>query len=169
MTDPKARRYGTTVQEFPWPGNGTPQSWANGRHTGDSSKTILLATTRFQFGERFEPDIPYDYEDFWRCYRLMQMVPATADIQKVAEVYAFWKPMADAWPELTKLFENTLQAQMDADVAYDHRLNSGVTNLESRDVKEAFDAFKARIVVARQECMALMPKDEDVFAVGMGG
>jgi hypothetical protein len=169
MIDPKARRYGTTVQEYPWPSGGTPLSWVHGKHTGVSSKTILQATTKVCIDDRFEPDIPYDYEDFWRCYRLMQMVPATADIQKVAEVYPFWKPMADAWPELTKLFENTLQAQMDADVAYDHRLNSGVTNLESRDVKEAFDAFKARIVVVRQECTSLMPKDEDTFVVNMGG
>jgi hypothetical protein len=32
-----------------------------------------------------------------------------------------------------------------------------------------FDAFKARIVVVRQECTSLMPKDEDAFVVNMGG
>ncbi len=123
-----------------------------------------------EWGEdRDDEDFEKLHELFWRCYRLQQMVPATADIQKVAEVYPFWKPMADAWPELKTLFENTLQAQMDADLAYDHRLNSGVTNLERRDVKEAFDAFKARMLVVRQECTSLMPKDEDTFVVNMGG
>jgi hypothetical protein len=51
-------------------------------------------------------DIPYDPDDFGRCYRLLKLFPSwRAELPKVADVCPKWKPYVEAWDELTAMFE----------------------------------------------------------------
>ena len=81
----------------------TPEEWAIGRDTGTSSMTIYSAIT----GRKVDRlDIPYDPDDFGRCYRLLKLFPSwRAELPKVADVCPKWKPYVEAWDELTAMFE----------------------------------------------------------------
>ncbi|OGU55415.1 MAG: hypothetical protein A2V66_16665 [Ignavibacteria bacterium RBG_13_36_8] len=51
-------------------------------------------------------DIPHDPDDFRRCLLFYQQCNLTkADLNKVSEVFKWWKPFIDNWDELTRLFE----------------------------------------------------------------
>lgn len=51
-------------------------------------------------------DIPYDADDFGRCYRLLKRHPAwVARLGEVADRFPEWKPLVESWAELTALWE----------------------------------------------------------------
>ncbi len=81
----------------------TPEEWAVSRDTGTSSKTIYSAIT----GRKIDRiGIPYDPDDFGRCYRLLKLFPAwRKELDKVAVLCPRWKPFVEAWDELTALYE----------------------------------------------------------------
>lgn len=83
----------------------TPEEWAAGRDTGTSSLTIYSAITGKPTHHRGF-DIPYDPDDFGRCYRLLKLFPAWRE--KLGETIKRcppWKPFVEAWDELTALYE----------------------------------------------------------------
>jgi hypothetical protein len=89
---------------FPKPPQ-SPEEWAAGRDTGTSSFTIYGAITGRPIPRR-QMDIPYDPDDFGRCYRLLKLFPAWREqLPKVAEACPRWEPFVAAWDELTALYE----------------------------------------------------------------
>ena len=50
-------------------------------------------------------DVPYDWDDFSRCYDLVQYGEVTKDeLQKVVEAFPFYKPIIDRWDELVEAY-----------------------------------------------------------------
>jgi hypothetical protein len=83
----------------------SPEEWAAGRDTGTSSLTIYQAITGNRSHHR-GLDIPYDPDDFGRCYRLLKLFPSwRKDLGKVVDVCPEWKPFVEAWDELTAMYE----------------------------------------------------------------
>lgn len=77
--------------------------WLQSGWVGTSSETIY----RTLMGESIRrADIPYDPDDFSRCYRLLQCVPAFRPrLGEVGQKYPEWVPFVEAWDELTALYE----------------------------------------------------------------
>lgn len=83
----------------------TPEQWAIGRDTGISSMTIYQAITGNHTAYN-DLDIPYDPDDFGRCYRLLKLFPAWRPLLgKVIDIYPKWGPFVEAWDELTAMYE----------------------------------------------------------------
>lgn len=81
----------------------TPTDWLLGNDTGTSSKTILAVMTNSQSRSA---DIPYDNDDFGRCYRLLRLFPQwRSRLPEVAQRHPAWGPMVTAWDELCVLWE----------------------------------------------------------------
>ena len=79
--------------------------WTLSRDVGVSSATILEATAGMaspcgQYG------IPLDPSDFGRCYRLLELFPELrARLNRVVYFHPEWRPIIEAWDELTALWE----------------------------------------------------------------
>ena len=55
-------------------------------------------------------DIPYDSDDFGRCYRLLKAVPEwRGRLSEVAAVLPKWAPLVERWDELEDLYETSLK------------------------------------------------------------
>lgn len=83
----------------------TLQQWWSGRDTGISSLTIceVLADIQSPFPLH---DVPYDPDDFGRCYRLLKLFPAWRDrLGEVAARFPEWAALVERWDEMTKLYE----------------------------------------------------------------
>lgn len=82
--------------------------WIVGGDTGTSSKTIWSVMMGVK------PDyasVPLDPDDFGRCYRLLARVPMwRVRLGEVAAKYAEWKPLVEAWDELTALYEEAIES-----------------------------------------------------------
>lgn len=85
-------------------GDGDYRAWLRNGDTGTSSETIWHVMT----GETVRRcDIPWDPDDFGRCYRLLKVMPSwRARLPEVATRFPKWKPLVDAWDELTALYED---------------------------------------------------------------
>jgi hypothetical protein len=84
----------------------TPNEWLLSEDTGISSRTIFAVMTGSKIGGSFGPDVPHDPSDFGRCYRLLALFPEWRErLTEVAEQFPMWRPMVDAWGELTDLYE----------------------------------------------------------------
>lgn len=52
------------------------------------------------------PSVPWDPDDFGRCYRLLKLIPNGVErMPEVAAAHPRWAKLVAAWPELTALFE----------------------------------------------------------------
>jgi hypothetical protein len=81
-------------------------AWICGCDTGTSSKTIFSVMTGSPTGRA---DIPYDPDDFGRCYRLLKLIPEWRQrLGEVSEKYSKWIPLVEHWDELTDLYESGL-------------------------------------------------------------
>ena len=82
-------------------------TWALSGDTGVSSETIAcIAMGITEKKRRWHFDIPGDADDFGRCYRLIKAVPELRDaLPLVAEVFPKYRPLVEAWDELTALYE----------------------------------------------------------------
>lgn len=50
-------------------------------------------------------DVPYDWDDFSRCYDLVEYGEVTKDeLQKVVEAFPFYKPIIDRWDDLVEAY-----------------------------------------------------------------
>jgi len=87
----------------------TLNAWVVLGETGISSMTMWAAITGAVEGcnrrlGRF--DIPYDSADFSRCYKFWKQCELTEDdLNKVKEVFPFWKPFIENWGTLVNLYE----------------------------------------------------------------
>lgn len=94
----------------------TPNEWILSNDTGISSKTIwaVMMGAAVDPGQRcgfashprsLTYDIPRDPADFGRCFRLLQLFPEwRSGIARMGEIFPKWKPMANHWDELEKLY-----------------------------------------------------------------
>ena len=80
------------------------EDWRTGPDTGSSSITIFNHLVCNLNEET--PHVPYDIDDFGRCFRLLKAFPTLrADINKMAKVPG-WKKLAENWSRLEKLYED---------------------------------------------------------------
>mgnify|MGYP001585296695 CR=1 FL=1 len=83
-------------------------AWIDHGDTGVSSETIWYAL-HLRMRRPKGVDVPYDPEDFGRCYRLLQVMPAwKARLQEVVVFCPAWAPLVAAWERLTTLYEEEL-------------------------------------------------------------
>jgi hypothetical protein len=81
--------------------------WFFGDDTGMSSIAIWMRMTGLGRYSQRRFAYPYDTSDFGRCHRLLRMFPDW-DIKRMRRVSPVWRALADAWPELTKLYVRDL-------------------------------------------------------------
>lgn len=81
--------------------------WALSGDTGVSSETLACAVLGLpDTSRRFGFDVPYDFSDFGRCYRLVQLVPEILTMwDKVRAACPAWGPIIDHWDELVARYE----------------------------------------------------------------
>lgn len=85
---------------------GNARAWLTNGDTGISSETIWSVLTGHPVRRA---GVPRDPQDFGRCHRLLKVMPAwRARLPEVAAKYPEWKPLVDAWDELTALYEEEL-------------------------------------------------------------
>jgi hypothetical protein len=84
--------------------------WLTNGDTGTSSETIWsVMMDRPITRPRWFPDTPHDPDDFGRCYRLLNVMPSwRARLPEVGAKYPIWRPLVEAWDELTALWEAEL-------------------------------------------------------------
>lgn len=50
-------------------------------------------------------DVPYDWDDFSRCYDLVEYGEVTKEeLQKVVEAFPYYKPIIDRWDDLVEAY-----------------------------------------------------------------
>lgn len=88
---------------------GDPIAWLTNGDTGTSSMTIWHVLMKRTMAIDRWPDVPHDPADFGRCHRLLNVMPSwRARLPEVAETHPKWKPLVEAWDELTALYEAEL-------------------------------------------------------------
>lgn len=83
--------------------------WITGYDTGKSSKNIW-SVMMGQVPE--EHNIPYDADDFGRCYRLLERIPEWKPRMKEMEVIPLWCPFVREWDKLTEMYESEQRKEM---------------------------------------------------------
>ena len=82
--------------------------WIGTRHVGVSSRTMwcaLMGVARYGDGSYSGFDVPYDWDDFSRCYDLVTYGEVTKEeLQKVVEVFPYYKPIIDRWDDLVEAY-----------------------------------------------------------------
>lgn len=82
--------------------------WIGTRRVGVSSRTMwcaLMGVARDGDGCHDVFDVPYDCDDFSRCYALVQYGEVTKEeLQKVVEAFPFYKPIIDRWDALVEAY-----------------------------------------------------------------
>lgn len=90
--------------ELPKPTNdGDAIGWLTNGDTGISSMTIWSV----MMGKKPKrADVPYDPDDFGRCYRLLKVMPSWRPrLGEVSAAFPVWAGLVGAWDELTALYE----------------------------------------------------------------
>lgn len=82
--------------------------WIGTHRIGVSSKTMWVALMcNPQSVERIclNYDVPYDADDFSRCYDLYKFAELNLnDLRKIVSVFPYWKPIIDEWHHLEAAF-----------------------------------------------------------------
>lgn len=77
--------------------------WIGGHDVGISPKTMWCALMGVKCKK---DDVPYDADDFSRCYDLYKFAEFTQDdLQKIVDVYPYWKPIVEKWDDLCRMYE----------------------------------------------------------------
>lgn len=84
----------------------TPMDWILGGDTGVSSKTIFAVMVGRRMDGALLPNVPFDADDFGRCYRLLKAFPEWRErLPEVAERHPEWSALVGAWAELEAMYE----------------------------------------------------------------
>lgn len=86
-------------------GNSKEDRWLHGFDTGTSSKTIFEVLSGRPVLGSWNASIPYDPDDFGRCFRLLEIFPEWKNrLPEVAKKYPAWTPLVEHWAELEALY-----------------------------------------------------------------
>lgn len=86
--------------------NPKAMQWIVGHDTGTSSKTIWAV---MMMAQPEDADVPYDPDDFGRCYRLLKLIPEwRTRLDLVAMTYPAWMALVREWDRLTEMFERVI-------------------------------------------------------------
>lgn len=78
--------------------------WIGSHNVGISSKTMWSVLMGVKCDR---DDVPYDADDFSRCYDLYKFAELTQeDLQKIADTYPYWQPIISEWDDLCLMYEN---------------------------------------------------------------
>jgi hypothetical protein len=78
--------------------------WLFNGETGTSSKTIAASVLRVNYEDA---DIPYDKDDFSRCYKLVKLAEIPlSELKILAERYPKWGPIVENWEQLICRYES---------------------------------------------------------------
>ena len=83
--------------------------WIATHHIGISSRTMWTALMGIKpTKEMFRYDIPYDSDDFSRCYDLVKFckVSQSEDFPKILQVFPWYAPIIRNWGKLSEMYEN---------------------------------------------------------------
>lgn len=83
--------------------------WIVTHHVGISSRTMWTALMCVKpTKEMFIYDIPYDADDFSRCYDLVKFceVSHSEDFPKILQVFPWYAPIIRNWGKLSEMYEN---------------------------------------------------------------
>ena len=83
--------------------------WTVTHHVGISSRTMWTALMGIKpTKEMFRYDIPYDSDDFSRCYDLVKFceVSQSEDFPKILQVFPWYEPIIRNWDKLSEMYEN---------------------------------------------------------------
>ncbi|MCK4544612.1 hypothetical protein KAU43_03670 [candidate division WOR-3 bacterium] len=78
-------------------------AWMSGNDTGVSSKTLWMAMKCLKIDDHSIVDIPFDADDFGRCYRLMQIATTEQKqraLKNIDIICPAWKPFVRDWNKL---------------------------------------------------------------------
>ena len=81
--------------------------WIGTHNVGVSSKTMWVALMCPQCVDREsrDYDVPYDADDFSRCYDLCKFAQLDLnDLRKIAHAFPYWKPIIDKWHDLVSAY-----------------------------------------------------------------
>lgn len=82
--------------------------WIGTHNVGVSSRTMwcaLMGVAIYEDGCYDGFDVPYDRDDFSRCYDLVTYGEVTKEeLQAVIEAFPFYKPIIDRWDELVEAY-----------------------------------------------------------------
>lgn len=88
----------------------TLNEWIVFGHVGMSSKTmwaVVSNTLNTENVKKFRVEIPYDKDDFSRCYTLWKECNLSdTDLRKIKELCPIWTPFIDNWYELVRRYES---------------------------------------------------------------
>ena len=82
--------------------------WIVAGKKGTSSETMWVALMKENVDPKFMHDIPYDPDDFSRCYELYKFALNKEDLNVIARVFPYWKPYVDNWDKLCEMFEKNV-------------------------------------------------------------
>ena len=108
----------------------TLNEWIVFGHVGMSSKTmwaVVSNTLTHENIKNFRVEIPYDKDDFSRCYLFWKECNLSdTDLRKIKETCPIWKPFIDNWYELVRLYEtNEKMYDYMSELVEQGRLNAG--------------------------------------------
>ena len=88
----------------------TLNEWIAFEHVGMSSKTmwaVVSGTLNSENIKNFRVEVPYDKDDFSRCYKLWKKCNLSdEDLRKIKEMCPIWEPFINNWYELVRRYEN---------------------------------------------------------------
>ena len=77
--------------------------WLFNGETGLSSMTIAASVLRVDYKRA---DIPYDKDDFSRCYKLVKFADIPkSELEILAKNYPQWEKFVENWDKLTDMYE----------------------------------------------------------------
>lgn len=81
--------------------------WIGTHDVGISSKTMWCGLMGVGPGSNGRFDIPYDADDFSRCYDLVTFaeISPVDDFPRICEIFPWYKPIVDSWDALVELYE----------------------------------------------------------------
>jgi hypothetical protein len=87
----------------------TLNEWICFEPVGMSSKTmwaVVTGTLTRENVNRFRVEIPYDKDDFSRCYNLWKKCNLSpSDLNRIKYVCPIWTPFIENWDELVRRYE----------------------------------------------------------------
>jgi hypothetical protein len=93
--EPEADQSKNALQKAMW--------WIDNGRVGSSSKTMWSC---LMGNYNFPVNIPYDPDDFSRCYKLLEAVPEwKSQLHKLKPLSKQWSNLVDNWDKLTEMYE----------------------------------------------------------------